>query len=265
MIDGPGNRMVIFFQGCQFNCLYCHNPHTIGECNLCGTCVDICPTKSLKIHNQQLLHETATCIKCDECIKQCPENSSPFYKQYSVEKLIAEILPIRDFISGITLSGGEVMLQYEFVEAFFKAIRNHDELKGLSLFIDSNGDVPQKYWDALLSYTDGFMIDLKADSSNTHKQITGCSNSAVLESIKYLDSKEKLYEVRTVIVSNFHHNPQEIDGLKKIYQSLSRDVRKVFIRMRTHGIREEYQHLLSPSDDEMNKIAFQICENPILI
>lgn len=245
--------------------MYCHNPHTIGECNLCGTCVDICPTNSLKIENKQLIHEAASCIKCDECIKQCPENSSPFYKQYSVEELIAEILPISDFISGITLSGGEVMLQYKFVESFFKAIRNHDELKGLSLFIDSNGDVPQEHWDALLPYTDGFMIDLKAGSPNIHKKITGCSNSTVLESIKHLDSQGKLYEVRTVIVSDFHLKSEEVDVLHKVYQSLSKDVRKVFIRMRTHGIREEYQHLSSPSEDEMNKLAFQICENPILI
>jgi hypothetical protein len=60
-------------------------------------------------------------------------------------------------------------------------------------------------------------------------------------------------------------NGKEIEELKKAYQSLSKNVRKVFIKMRTHGIREEYLHLSSPSNDEMNKLAFQICENPILI
>ena len=90
VIDGPGNRMVIFFQACNLNCMYCHNSHTIGLCNLCGVCVQACPTQSLKVdvENQRMLHNEATCNHCDTCLKVCPENSSPFYKKMSVEEIL---------------------------------------------------------------------------------------------------------------------------------------------------------------------------------
>jgi len=265
LIDGPGNRMVIFFQGCQFNCVYCHNHHTIGLCNGCGICVDSCPSSSLKLINTKLRHEPSTCIKCDKCIEICPENSSPFYQEYSVAELINEIIEIKDFISGITLSGGEVMLQYQFVRQLFQTIKQHNELKHLSLFIDSNGDAEIEDWDTILPYTDGFMIDLKAASSSVHQQITGKGNQSVLQSITYLDSKKKLYEIRTVIVSGLNDTDSETEAISNIHATLSGDVRKIIIKLRKHGLRKEYKHIEPASDSKMKEIADELGQNIIII
>lgn len=253
-IDGPGNRMVLFFQGCQFNCMYCHNPHTIGLCNLCGLCVKNCPTKSLSIVDQKMVHNSQTCTKCDRCIASCPSNSSPFYKEFSVDELIHEILPIADFISGITVSGGEAMLQTEFLKLFFTSIRKHKELQHLSLFIDSNGGAAKKNYEELLPLVDGFMIDLKAICNDSHKSITGESNKAVLENLLFLNDQKKLYEMRTVLVPEYNTSKEEILKLKEIHALLHPSVRKVLIRMRTHGIRKQYSHLQEPTDEEINQI-----------
>lgn len=264
-VDGPGNRMVIFFQGCQFNCSYCHNHQTIGICNSCGICVDTCPSSSLNITDEKIIHNALSCSNCDKCISICPVNSNPLYRQYSVDELINEILEIKDFISGITLSGGEVMLQYIFVCELFAELKQNKYLKHLSLFIDSNGDCELNALKAVSSYTDGFMIDIKAASESVHKQITGRTNLRVLNSIKYLDYIHKLYEIRTVIVSEINDSDTEIEALSKIYSSINKIVRRVIIKLRMHGVRKEYKHIKPASDTRMIEIANRLGPNTIII
>lgn len=267
VIDGPGNRMVIFFQSCQFDCLYCHNSHTIGTCNMCGICVDNCPTGSLSLDkkNSRIIHNKETCIKCDRCIEKCPQSSNPFYRQYRVDELIEEITDIKDFISGITVSGGEVMLQQPFLKKFFMAIRQNQQLKDLSILVDSNGCFDKDRWTPLIDLTDGFMIDIKAISAATHLKITGQDNEKVLNSILYLDSIGKLHEVRTVVVPGFNDTPEEVKALANFLGSLSPKVRKVLIKMRKHGIRKKYQFLKSPTQEHMQYIWEQMGDPSIRI
>lgn len=256
VIDGPGNRMVIFFQACNLNCIYCHNSHTIGLCNYCGICADACPTQSLAIDKEkkQIIHNETTCTHCDTCLKVCPENSSPFYKSMSVDDLVSEILEIKDFISGITVSGGEVMLQAEFLKQLFISIKNHPELKELSILIDSNGNVDQNKWETVMDWVDGFMIDLKAYSPNIHRQITGFTNEKTLNSIHYLNLKGKLKELRFVLVPTYNDSDEEIEKITDLMKKLSPEVKKVLIKMRKHGIREKYNFLNEPSQDEMEAV-----------
>lgn len=253
VIDGPGNRMVIFFQACNLNCMYCHNSHTIGLCNLCGVCVQACPTKSLKldIENPRILHNEESCTHCDTCLKVCPENSSPFYKKMSIDDIIAEILSVNDFISGITVSGGEVMLHSKFLKLLFETIKTHPKLQKLSILVDSNGNVAQDKWDSILHLVDGFMLDLKAYSIEIHKKITGYSNEKILNSIQYVNSKGKLKELRMVLVPDYNDNEIEIKKIVHLMKSLSPEVENVLIKMRKHGIRKEYSHLSEPSEIQM--------------
>ncbi|WP_321308140.1 YjjW family glycine radical enzyme activase [Marinifilum fragile] len=253
VIDGPGNRMVIFFQECNLNCMYCHNSHTIGLCNLCGACVTACPTRSLQIdsENKQIIHDVNTCNRCDECLEICPENSSPFYKQMSVEDIISEIHEIKDFISGITVSGGEVMLHAPFLSLLFQKIRFNSELKHLSILIDSNGNINQEKWESLLPLIDGVMLDIKAYSAKTHKQITGYSNEKILKSIEYLNDKNKLKELRFVLTPNYNDDESELREIARLMKSVSPNVGKTLIKMRNHSIRKEFAYLKEPNEDEM--------------
>ena len=112
---GPSNRMAIFFQGCQFNCRFCHNPETINLCIHCGNCVNTCPTNALSLIKNKVIWNKDLCVNCDTCIKTCKNNSSPKITYMDTDRLIEEIKRVSPYIEGITLSGGECTIHKDFI------------------------------------------------------------------------------------------------------------------------------------------------------
>lgn len=208
-VDGPGNRLVIFLQGCNFNCLNCHNPYTISLCKNCGDCVTTCPHQALTFSNHKVIWQTSACQQCDTCINTCNYQSTPMTNRYSIDDILKIIRKYLPFLNGITLSGGEATLQLPFIKKLFTAIKQTDDLKHLSCFVDSNGYLPQLGWQKIADVMDGAMIDLKAWDSQIHKKLTGRDNHRVKQTITYLAKIKKLYEVRFLIIpehTDLQHN-----------------------------------------------------------
>ena len=240
-VDGPGNRFVIFLQGCNFNCKACHNPYTINDCDHCGICVSPCPENALFVLDGKVVLTPEICTECDECIKICPIDSTPLSRTVTVAQLLDEIRAVADFISGITVSGGEATLQADFVFDLFAAIKADSKLSTLSCFIDSNGSAEIKTWDKLLKVCDGTMIDLKVLDREQHISLTDVDNDAVLSSIKYLAKRKRLYEVRLLIVAGQNDTADEILQTAKWLHDVDENIRVKIIAFRQHGVREEYQ------------------------
>ncbi len=246
-VDGPGNRMVIFFQGCNFKCLYCHNPETINICLNCGKCVENCEVGALSIKNGKVIWDDEECINCDKCIKICENLSSPKTKDYSIEELVKKIEKDRFFIRGITVSGGECTLNSDFLIELFKEVKK----MGLTCFVDTNGST--KLNDKLIDLTDKFMLDIKSIDEEESIWLTGESNKLVLENLEKILSLNKMYEVRTVVAPML--DSEKI--VKEISNIIKDKCRYKLIKYRQFGVRDEGIEVFSRKslDDEyMNKL-----------
>lgn len=214
-VDGPGNRTAIFFQGCSFRCLYCHNPETIQRCNNCGECVAKCPAQALSIENGKVVWDKNKCVDCDTCIHICKHYASPKVEELEVDELVERIKPIRPFIRGITVSGGECMLHAKYLTELFPKVKE----MGLTCLIDSNGSVDFTKYPELLESCDGVMLDAKAYNNEFHEVLCGKNNESVLKNIEYLLSIDKLVEVRTVLLPNYlEENEETVREISKIIQ-----------------------------------------------
>ena len=193
-VDGPGNRFVLFLQGCNFNCLACHNPQTIP------------------------LH-------------------TPRARTLDVPEVLDEIRAALPYISGITVSGGEATVQHEFVLELFKEIKSLPEFAHLSTFIDSNGNAPESIWESLAPFTDGVMLDLKALDDESHIALTGSSNMVVLESIKFLNSINKLFEVRLLLVPGQNDSDEVLIKTAAWLKGANPEMKIKINAFKTHGVR----------------------------
>jgi pyruvate formate lyase activating enzyme len=238
-VDGPGNRLVIFLQGCNFNCSACHNPHTIGRCNDCGDCVAACRKEALSLVDGRIEFDPANCDQCDACIDACPVRANPMVSRYSVADILVLIRKHKPFLSGVTVSGGEATLQLKFVIELFQAIKAAPDLAGLTCFIDSNGHLGASGWQKLLPVTDGVMLDIKAFDVARHRNLTGKSNERSLQSARLVNSAGKLHELRFLLVPGQTDGADEIDSLIEFAAALGQDVPVRLNAFQHHGVRGE--------------------------
>ena len=215
-VDGPGNRLSIFFQGCNFDCLYCHNPETI-----------------------EIMKEGS-----------CSEDVTPM----TVEEIMNEISEVASFISGITVSGGECTLQWRFLTELFTAVK--EKWPRLTCFVDSNCGFPlwpeekKKFVEIL----DKVMIDIKGFTEEEHNLITGMTNKTVIENFRFLAGMDKIYEVRTVIVPEITDNEKMVDNISKLIAECNSDIKYKIIKFRQNGVREDVLKAYTPNDAYMNKL-----------
>lgn len=251
-VDGPGNRLSIFFQTCSFSCLFCHNPETIRACIHCGDCVPTCPSGSLTIQSGKVIWNPDTCIDCDTCIKVCPHLSSPKIRNMSVDEVLVEIDKVAPFIRGITVSGGECMNQVHFLLPLFTEVKK----RGLTCLIDSNGSHDFSKYEELLAVSDGVMLDMKAFDEEFHKKVMGQSNAMVKKNLFYLLKKKKLVEVRTILYPNMDvQNERTVSAVASIIQN---ECDYKLIKYRPYGVRSDGLEFFGgkgTSDEELNYFA----------
>ncbi|MHB1129979.1 MAG: radical SAM protein [Ilumatobacteraceae bacterium] len=209
-VDGPGNRFVLFLQGCNFDCLACHNPQTIP------------------------LH-------------------TPRTTEFTVEEILARIKKSMPYISGITISGGEPTLQHEFILELFSAIKDTNDLRHLSTFIDSNGNATQETWQSLEPVTDGVMLDLKAFNDEHHRELTGHSNTVVLNSIQHLAKQGLLYEVRLLLVPGQNDSDQDLRVTAQWLLNVDPAIRIKINSFRSHGVRTTAREWPEVSDENLGR------------
>lgn len=249
-VDGYGNRTAIFFQGCNQDCLYCHNPETIHVCNSCKACVAGCPTGALFIEDEKVLYDYDKCCDCDTCLRTCSFVASPKIRQMTAEQLFSKVEFFFPFIDGITTSGGECSLHLDFLTEFYAKVRE----AGKTTYMDTNGRIP--LWDktGFLTVMDKAMIDLKAGSEEEHMMLTGQGLSVCTDNIRQMAQLGKLYEIRTVVVPGVLDNRRTVELGSSLIASYP-DIRYKLIKYRHYGVREKFSMTKTPSDDLMEELG----------
>ncbi len=215
-VDGPGNRFVVFLQGCNFDCVACHNPQTIPG------------------HGPVEGHH--------------PEHRT-------VDDLLVEIRRAAPFISGVTASGGEATQQPAFLRELFAAIKADDGLGGLTCMVDSNGACDLAVWDDIAPVMDGAMIDLKCLDPAIHREMTGEPNDRVLASIEHLHRLDRLYEVRLLLVAGINDDPDLLRRTGQWLAAVDHELRVTVIGFREHGARDHDPPLKAPTTHELEAAA----------
>jgi YjjW family glycine radical enzyme activase len=260
-VDGPGNRLVLFLQGCNFRCLGCHNPHTIGLCDACGDCLAVCPSGALTFNEGKVHWQAALCTDCDACLDACPRSANPKTATMTVAEVLALLCRYGPLLTGITVSGGEATTQLPFVVALFTAIKAAPDLAHLTCLLDSNGSLAETGWQRLLPLLDGAMIDLKGWRDSVHHALTGYGRERVLASLQLLARHGKLTELRLLHVpgkSDFLDANGELDAdLAAFLQQLG----PVPIRLngfRHHGVRGEATSWQEADREALTRLATEL-------
>ena len=224
--DGDGIRTTVFFKGCPLRCLWCHNPEGLSarpelsyfpeKCVLCGACGAVCPSHTV---NGTHSFDRSSCIVCGKCEAVCPQEALQVQgKTVTVQELLPELLADRDFYEasggGVTLSGGECLMQAPFCAELLKALKK----QGIRTAVDTSGFVPRTALEQVLPYTDVFLYDVKAADSEVHRRCTGQPNERILENLRWLDSVGASIEVRIPYVPC--HNDGEIPAIAQILTRL---------------------------------------------
>ena len=254
-VDGPGNRCVVFLQGCNFDCLACHNPYTINVCSDCGECLTACASGALRQHGGRVRWHAERCDGADACVAACPYDSSPKARSLAVSEVVDLVRRPAPFLSGVTVSGGEATQQAAFVRALFEALRDEPVLSALTRFVDSNGAAPAETWDLLEPVMDGAMIDLKALDEEAHRRLTGRSVAAVLRTIERLAARGKLFEVRLLLLPGLNDSHDALSRTAGWLYDVDPALRVKLIGFRGRGVRVAGRAVREPTTEEVASYA----------
>ena len=220
--DGPGIRSTVFFKGCNMHCAWCHNPETLrvepevlyyrSKCVGCGACAQVCP--SHRVEGGKMVYDRAACADHGACAQVCFSGALEMCgKEYTVQDVLHEVMQDVDYYAqsggGVTLSGGEVLLQPQFAAELLSAL--HKE--GVHTAIESNLNVDFSTLEALLPDLDLVMCDLKLWDEDAHRRWTGAGNARIRENIARLSRSGKPFIVRTPVIPGVNDSEAEIAAI----------------------------------------------------
>lgn len=198
--DGPGVRYIVFLKGCNMRCKYCHNPDTWAKCG---------ENDGAKLMTPQEVLKTAMRYKA-------------YWKQ----------------TGGITVSGGEALLQIDFVTELFKLAKE----KGVNTCLDTSGNpftVEEPFFgkfNELMKYTDLFMLDIKHIDDEEHKKLTGQTNKNILDMAQYLSKNGKKMWIRYVLVPGITTDERYLKQLREFIDTLKTVDRVEVLPYHTLGV-----------------------------
>ena len=217
--DGPGIRSTVFFKGCGMHCPWCHNPETLSgkeellfyrdKCVGCGACTAV--SAACTLENGKMCLDRAHPEMTPEIAKVCFSGAlERCGKDVTAEQVMEEVLQDEDYYlesgGGVTLSGGEVLLQADFALKLLYLCKEHNISTAIESCMNTSSEILQK----LLPELDLVMCDLKIFDDDAHRKWTGAGNAQIKKNIRLADEAGLPLILRTPVIPGVNDSEEEI-------------------------------------------------------
>jgi len=198
--DGPGIRTTVFFKGCPLSCQWCANPESISgspqlmvrdiKCTGCGACIEVCPEQAITLNTELKRHiNWGQCTQCFNCVDACLYGAlTVIGETWTPDSIVEEVEKDRIFYKnsggGVTISGGEPLLQHNFL----KETLEHLKKNNLHITLDTTGFTSQTVLNKILPFVDLVLFDIKHLDPEAHHAFTGVENETILENAGYISN-----------------------------------------------------------------------------
>ena len=197
--DGPGIRTTVFLTGCPLKCIWCHSPdsqsakpqllYQSARCQACYQCVSVCPVRAITAvtDDEEIKVDREKCTACGTCCRSCPSKAlTPGCSEKTVGDVLSIVAKDKAYYKnsggGVTLSGGEIMMQPDFSYNFLKACKD----LAIHTAVETSGFGSEKAIHRIASVTDLILFDFKVLDEEQHRAFTGVSNSMILRNLESL-------------------------------------------------------------------------------
>jgi pyruvate formate lyase activating enzyme len=223
--DGPGIRTTVFLKGCPLDCWWCHNPegrkakpevfYVAERCIRCGDCVRVCPEHALKL-DKQVVRDVHLCKQHLQCVDVCPTGAQEVFGRWmSVSDVLAQVSKDQIFFDqsggGITISGGEPLMQPDFLETLLMACH----VRRLHVVLDTCGYAEWSVMERIRKYVDMFLFDLKLMDPIKHQQFTGVKNDRILANLALLAKSGSSVIIRIPIIPGVNDDEKNFAAVSR--------------------------------------------------
>lgn len=225
--DGPGVRTVIFLKGCPLSCKWCSNPESIelnpqlsfakDKCKEIENCIPVCPEGVFSNSFWKSKVDYNDCTGCGKCVEVCPTKALKVYGyNTTTQEMLELVLRDREFYlntkGGLTLSGGEPLFQFDFTLDLLKKAKTEN----IHTCIETAGLVSMDKIEQILPFTDLFLYDYKLTDDSEHQYYTGVSNKIILENLELILEKGKKVVLRCVVIPGVNDKSEHFKAIAEI-------------------------------------------------